>query len=333
MKRFFFWFVVVLVAIYLVRSNRRSEPVRPAVIYRSVGPDGRAIGARHPGVLHQINGPDGQPTEPRRFLVLEQDGQRVILIDDRGAAVNETVSHRDAVNGRDDTRVVRIPDRVFVDDLPVPVVPGSRVTEAQTSTPKPPVPPRPPAPPRQPRGHIHVGRPPIPPRLAVAPAPVRPVELVSVKGRISATEQRAHDDARVQLETRLREWLDPDVPKAWKVPVPLVDGLVREVRVTPVSAPSDPVAKDYGPMYEAEMRVDLSTPRRAEIVQAYQHEQTLKKLGVLGGLFAFVLVCLATVSGYIRADEATKGYYTNRLRLAATVAAGAAGVAVYRWLA
>jgi hypothetical protein len=333
MKRFLFWFVVVLVAIALVRSHRRPEFVRPGVIYRSVGPDGRVIGARHPEVLHRINGPDGQSTGARRFLVLEQNGQRIITVDDSGVAVTESSSKLDTLDDRDSFREVRIPDRVFVDDLPVPVVPGSRVTEAQTSTPKPPVPPRPPAPPRQPRARVQRGQPPSPPRPPAAAATPTPIELTSVKGRISATEQRAHDDARARLESKLREWLEPDVPKAWKVPVPLVDGLVREVRVTPVAAPSDPVARDYGPMYEAEMRVDLSNPRRAEIVEAYRHEQTLKRLGVLGALFAFVLVCLAVISGYIRADEATKGYYTNRLRLAAAVGAGAAGVAVYRWLA
>jgi hypothetical protein len=80
------------------------------------------------------------------------------------------------------------------------------------------------------------------------------------------------------------------------------------------------------------MLVDLSPARRAEIVEAYNHEQTLKRLWVLGGGLAFVLACLATVSGYIRADEATKGYYTNRLRVASAAGLGAAGVLVYQWL-
>jgi hypothetical protein len=38
------------------------------------------------------------------------------------------------------------------------------------------------------------------------------------------------------------------------------------------------------------------------------------------------------MSGYIRADEATRGYYTNRLRLAAVAGLGVAGVAAYRFL-
>ena len=45
---------------------------------------------------------------------------------------------------------------------------------------------------------------------------------------------------------------------------------------------------------------------------------------------AFVLICLAAVSGYIRTDEATKGYYTNRLRMLAAAGVGAAGVVIYQ---
>ncbi|MFO0954570.1 MAG: hypothetical protein U0835_26090 [Isosphaeraceae bacterium] len=67
-------------------------------------------------------------------------------------------------------------------------------------------------------------------------------------------------------------------------------------------------------------------------MRAYRHEQTVTKLGLVGGVLALVLALLATVSGYIRADEATKGYYTNRLRVAAGAALGAAGVVAYRWL-
>jgi len=150
-------------------------------------------------------------------------------------------------------------------------------------------------------------------------------EPLVVKGLRSATEERARNDARARLVSVVTERLEPEVPRTWRVPARLIDGLVQEVHVTPV-------VRDYGTVYEAEMRADFSPPRRAEIVSAYRHEQTLKKLGVLGGLLAFVLICLATVSGYIRADEATKGYYTNRLRFAAAAGVGAAGVLAYQWM-
>ena len=50
-------------------------------------------------------------------------------------------------------------------------------------------------------------------------------------------------------------------------------------------------------------------------------------------ILAFVLVCLAVVSGYIKADEATKGYYTTRLRAVAVAALGAGAALLYQWYA
>ena len=68
-----------------------------------------------------------------------------------------------------------------------------------------------------------------------------------------------------------------------------------------------------------------SRPTTAQLVH--------RRLVVLGGSLAFVLICLAAVSGYIRADEATKGYYTNRLRMLAAAGVGAAGVVIYQMVA
>ena len=57
-----------------------------------------------------------------------------------------------------------------------------------------------------------------------------------------------------------------------------------------------------------------------------------RRLAVLGGVLGFVLACLAALAGYIRADEATKGYYTHWLRLVAAAGVGASGVVIYRLL-
>jgi hypothetical protein len=59
------------------------------------------------------------------------------------------------------------------------------------------------------------------------------------------------------------------------------------------------------------------------LVEAYDRELVRHRLATLGGTLAFVLICLAAISGYIRADEATKGYYTNRLRMLAAAGVGA----------
>jgi hypothetical protein len=94
-----------------------------------------------------------------------------------------------------------------------------------------------------------------------------------------------------------------------------------------------PVIKDYGTLFIAELDVDTSPARRAAIVKAYHREIVRHRLLALGGSLAFVLTCLAAFTGYIRADEATKGYYTNRLRTLAAAAIGAAGVVIYQMVA
>ena len=94
-----------------------------------------------------------------------------------------------------------------------------------------------------------------------------------------------------------------------------------------------PIVKDYGTVYEAELRVDVSPERKARLVAVYQRQLVHQRLVLLGGTLAFFLTCLAAVSGYIRADEATKGYYTNRLRLLAAAGVGASGVLIYQMVA
>ncbi len=202
---------------------------------------------------------------------------------------------------------VREPDdeRESVEGLPVPIVPGTRVSEAEIKTPEPPHPNR--------------------PQPAPTPAPALPPRTRLIKGQLSATEDRARADARRQLERKLAEWFVPDVSSSWKVPEPLVNRLICGEQV-------EAVEKDYGTLYEATLRVRVTPELRAEIVETYQRELVAHRLAVLAGVIGFILACLAALAGYIRADEATKGYYTNWLRAVAAAGVGAAGVLIYQML-
>ncbi len=138
------------------------------------------------------------------------------------------------------------------------------------------------------------------------------------------------------LQRRVSEWLRPDVPNSWTPPAPLVEGLVLERRSRPVVSPTlnqSPTLKEDGALYVAELKVDLSPGRRDMFIEAYTRELVQHRLVTLGGALGFVLICLGVISGYIRADEATKGYYTNRLRMLAAAGVGAAGVILYNMVA
>jgi hypothetical protein len=196
--------------------------------------------------------------------------------------------------------------REEAEGLPVPIVPGTRVTDARVETPDP-----------------SGSRPQAPPPVRVVPR-VR-TTLRAIAGLLSATPERASDNARVQLEREVTEWLAPEVPTNWKAPAHLITRMIRKTQV-------HPIVKDYATVYEATLEADFSAQSRAVIIAAHQREVVARRLGVLGGSFGFILACLASLAGYIHADEATKGYYTAWLRAIAAACVGAAGVVLYQLL-
>lgn len=208
--------------------------------------------------------------------------------------------------------------------LPVPIVPGTRVTEAEA---RPPVPAQlvsqdqAEAPPCEGTACENPGT-----AACAERAAARAQGYQAVPGDICATEDRARADARNALRIKVAEWLTPDVPASWTPPAGLLEAMIVGTKI-------DPVVKPYGTLYTAELTADFSPQHRAELVEAYNRELVERRLMTLGGILAFVLICLAALSGYIRADEATKGYYTNRLRMLTAAGVGAAGVIVYRLLA
>ncbi len=122
-------------------------------------------------------------------------------------------------------------------------------------------------------------------------------------------------------------WLDPEVPRSWTPPARVLDALI-------IDKPHvKSIQKDYGEVFEATLSVDTSPQRRMALIEVYNRQLVEQRLANLGATLAFILICLAAVSGYIRADEATKGYYTNRLRMLTAAGVGASGVLLYHMVA
>lgn len=165
-------------------------------------------------------------------------------------------------------------------------------------------------------GHLYAAEPNL--NLAVSAEPSRVVRHLP-----SATPERAREDAWEALRAVVGTWLNPaGVPESWSPPDDLLRGMVHE-------EPLESVDKDYGTIFVQPLVLDTSPANRDRLVEAYERELSGRRLLGLAGVLAFVLSCLAAVTGYIRADEATRGYYTNTLRIAALTAVGAAGAAVY----
>jgi hypothetical protein len=150
--------------------------------------------------------------------------------------------------------------------------------------------------------------------------------IVEVQSLPKATAERAERDARARLGSVVTPWLaEAGVPADWTPPTRLIDALARDGSVKKED-------RDYGTVYIKTLRVDLGESHREEFMQAYRRDVAGRRLLTLGEVLGFVLVCLGIVTGYIRADEATRGYYTGPLRLVAVGGLGLAGFALVRML-
>ncbi len=220
---------------------------------------------------------------------------------------------------------------------------------------KAPVPPRPPAPPRT------KGRAPQPTQAPVQAQPATPAETkitpdwfprtseeeaAAAKGDsrgyralvsgLASSESKARNELHQKIERDVTQWIAGDVAIGWKPSTSTVDSLIRATYVKPVIEDTGAISKDLDELvtlYRAGAMVDFSKPAREQVINSYNREIVRDRTIKVGSILTFILVVLAALSSYIRADEATKGYYTNRLRVLTAAGVGAAGVVLYRFLA
>jgi hypothetical protein len=141
-----------------------------------------------------------------------------------------------------------------------------------------------------------------------------------------SSEERARRDLEKRLREQLSRWLvDSGVEPGWSPPDRLVGPLLPPAEL-------EEQDRDYARLYRASAALELTAEQRGRLVREYDRQVAEKRLGLLGGVLGFVLACLGVTTAYVRADEASRGYYTNRLRLVAAAAVGAAGVVLVQWL-
>jgi hypothetical protein len=148
-----------------------------------------------------------------------------------------------------------------------------------------------------------------------------------IESHLKATPERAMQDANDNLRRAVGDWLAlAGVPRSWTPKKALVSGMVLE-------SYTEPQTRQDVKVYLTALRADFSPQRREIFLQEHSRQVVGARMGVLAAGLFFVLIALGCVTSYIRADEATKGYYTNRLRLAAIGGVAAAGWALYRLVA
>jgi hypothetical protein len=328
MKRLVFLIVMVAVAFWIIARQRHEHerkrfdhPVQALKrnLHPGHGPDGRRIAAETRDQL-------AQTLIEAKAVLAEAHNEVQSAVGEARAEVRAAVAKArralasrkaSAAKGPLPAQSVTVecedPELEDVEGIPVPVVSGTRITAAVPQTPVPPP------------GQVVVHDPkpaPRPTKALAAPAPATS-QSRSIAGQISATEERAENDAFIALQHDVRDWLDPQVPRSWTPPAHLLRAMVLKTNIKTIP-------RDYGPMYVAELTYDSAPSRRNSLIETYNRELVQHRLTALGGTLAFFLISLAAISGYVRADEATKGYYTNRLRMLAAGGVGAAGVILYQ---
>jgi hypothetical protein len=329
MKRFVFLILLIAVAFWLLARARhekaRTRFERSVEAYRAAPYPAHDRGARR-GEAHTHEHITKTLTEAKaaiaeaRHAVKDAYGEArhevhtaIVRAHQALASARRDLDAIHAGNAADtDNHVAACQD---VEGIPVPVVPGTRVTDAVAQPPEP----------AQirlvatgPQPAVQAEKP------EAAPAPSQPPTR-SVDGRLSVTEERAKHDAYLALASEVHNWLDPEVPRSWGPPAQMLQAMVQKTDVKKVPWHDET-------MYMATLTYDAAPSRRNALVATYNHELVRNRMTMLGGALAFILIALGAISGYIRADEATKGYYTNRLRMLAAAGVGAGGVLIFQML-
>ena len=169
-----------------------------------------------------------------------------------------------------------------------------------------------------------------------------PVGVRVLVGRLSVSEDRARLDLHKMVNHEIADWLAADIPMTWTPPNRLVDEMVQGNHVQTVtrtigprsgSAATETLANldDLHTFFRAGQKLDFSEGKKSRFIERYHRDVASDRMRKTGAILAVVLASLALFSAYVRTDEATKGYYTNRLRTVGMVGLGTAGAVAYHY--
>jgi hypothetical protein len=157
-----------------------------------------------------------------------------------------------------------------------------------------------------------------------------PLYCDAVKSELWATRDEAKIDVFERAAVRARDFaaeVAPPIKRSWETPTWMVqDYLLRE----PVFI--EEVEWTYGPMYRAHLLLDLSPEKRDVLLKKWHEAVVRERLGHIGVGLVFVLICLATLLGYLRLDDATRGYYSRWLFSGALAIVAGSAAAIYTWI-
>jgi hypothetical protein len=141
------------------------------------------------------------------------------------------------------------------------------------------------------------------------------------------TAEKADEQALVNAQREVSAYLDhQDPPVHWKPDTRWIDDNLVKSRTPPQQVETDdPVLRT---MFERKLQIEVGAKQYREILEHDRQVSMEQRQLLLARILAGVIALLVAVVGYLRLDEATKGYYTLWLRLGALALVGAVGAAL-----
>lgn len=158
-----------------------------------------------------------------------------------------------------------------------------------------------------------------------------PVWVIEAKKPLSRTD--AVEAVLVAAQQQVGDYLRSlDPPVDWTPPLRYVqERLIKkpwEESMEKFVDPGDPRGEEHD-FYRVRVEVEVTPEDRADMLRLARQERVQQRLAQLGKVFLALVVLLATVAGYLRLEEKTKGFYTGWLRLAAVAVLLAVGIGLY----
>jgi hypothetical protein len=154
--------------------------------------------------------------------------------------------------------------------------------------------------------------------LAAAPADARSVSRTTAASRtvlkkeftgygVTAPEAQQH-----ALE-QARDWLADKNPFGWAPPLEYLTqkSLVR------FAEPSGQQFELAGPMQTVKMDLEVNAVQAEDMQKIGRQQRTVARALVVGRVLVGLVALLVVFGGYLKLEEATRGYYTALLRAAA----------------
>jgi hypothetical protein len=145
----------------------------------------------------------------------------------------------------------------------------------------------------------------------------------TVEGTWEKNKTDAIEEALVKAQEKVTAYLrGQNPPVEWTPSLPYIQTHLVKTQ------PWKEETKDFdqiGRMYRVQLEVEVTPSDLTKMVHWGREFRVHQRMFILAKVLAGLVVLLAAVSGYLRLDEYTKGYYTGWLRLAAVALVGAAG--------